>query len=162
MYDKIDSSSSWVLQRFNKRFTLEKLKCLRIFRIYRRCVLGCQPWQVSLSFLISFSDVCMLSPVRLFAIPSTVAHQAPPSMGFFQARILEWVAISFSRGSSWSKDWSCVSCVSCIGRRILYYWHYVGNPAFLLSKHTFKKCPLLNLCCGSCHFFFRAFWQLLI
>ena len=26
--------------------------------------------------------------------------QAPPSMGFFQARILEWVAISFSRGSS--------------------------------------------------------------
>ena len=34
-----------------------------------------------------------------FAIPWTVAHQAPLSMGFFQARILEWVAISFSRGS---------------------------------------------------------------
>ena len=32
--------------------------------------------------------------------PWTVAHQVPLSMGFFQARILEWVAISFSRGSS--------------------------------------------------------------
>ena len=26
--------------------------------------------------------------------------------GIFQARILEWVAISFSRGSSWSRDWT--------------------------------------------------------
>ena len=31
-----------------------------------------------------------------FATPWTVAHQASLSMGFFQARILEWVAISFS------------------------------------------------------------------
>ena len=29
--------------------------------------------------------------------PWTVAHQAPPSMGILQARVLEWVAISFSR-----------------------------------------------------------------
>ena len=40
-----------------------------------------------------------LSRVQLFATPWTVAHQSPPSMGIFQARILEWVAISFSRGS---------------------------------------------------------------
>ena len=32
----------------------------------------------------------------------------------FQARILEWVAISFFRGSSWPRDWTLVSCVSCI------------------------------------------------
>ena len=30
----------------------------------------------------------------------TVAHQAPLSMGFFQARILEWAAIPCSRGSN--------------------------------------------------------------
>ena len=29
--------------------------------------------------------------------------------GIFQARILEWVAISFSRGSSWARDWTQVS-----------------------------------------------------
>ena len=32
-----------------------------------------------------------------FATPWTVACQAPLSMGFFQARILEWVAIPFVR-----------------------------------------------------------------
>ena len=33
-----------------------------------------------------------------------VTHQAPLSIGVFQARILECVAISYSRGSSQSKD----------------------------------------------------------
>ena len=35
--------------------------------------------------------------------------------GILQARILEWVAISFSRGSSWPRDWAQVSCIA--GRR---------------------------------------------
>ena len=39
-----------------------------------------------------------------FETPWTVAHQAPLSMEFSQARILEWVAISFSRGSSYFRD----------------------------------------------------------
>ena len=29
-----------------------------------------------------------------------------------QARILEWVAISFSRGSSRPRDWTCISCIA--------------------------------------------------
>ena len=31
-----------------------------------------------------------------------------------QARILEWITIPFSRGSSWPKDRTCISCISCI------------------------------------------------
>ena len=38
-----------------------------------------------------------LNPVLLFVTPWTVAYQASPSVGFFQARVLEWVAISLSR-----------------------------------------------------------------
>ena len=38
---------------------------------------------------------------------------------FSQARIMEWVAISFSRGSSWPRDWTPVSCI--IGR-LLTLW----------------------------------------
>ena len=34
--------------------------------------------------------------------------------GILQARILEWVAISYSRGSSGPRDQTCVSCDSCI------------------------------------------------
>ena len=32
--------------------------------------------------------------------------------GIFQARVLEWVAISFFRGSSWPRDWTQVSCIT--------------------------------------------------
>ena len=39
--------------------------------------------------------------------------------GISQAKILEWVAISFSKGSSWPRNWTHVSC---IGRQILYHW----------------------------------------
>ena len=39
-----------------------------------------------------------------------------------QARILEWVAISFSRGSSWSKNWTWITCFPSIGRYILCHW----------------------------------------
>ena len=41
--------------------------------------------------------------------------------GIFQARILEWVAISHSRESFWPSDGDWVSSVSCIDRWILYY-----------------------------------------
>ena len=40
--------------------------------------------------------------------------------GIFWARILEQVAISFSRRSFWLRDWTHVSCVSCNDRQILY------------------------------------------
>ena len=34
--------------------------------------------------------------------------------GVSQVRLLEWVAISSSRGSSWPRDWTCISHISCI------------------------------------------------
>ena len=48
---------------------------------------------------------------------------SPPGSvhAIFQARILEWVAIFFSRGASWHRDGTHVSWVSCTGRRILYH-----------------------------------------
>ena len=43
-----------------------------------------------------------------YSLPRSSIH------GIFQARILEWVAISFSRGSSQPKDQTRVSCI--VGR----------------------------------------------
>ena len=40
--------------------------------------------------------------------------------GIFQARILEWVTISYSRGSSWPRYRTYVSYVSFIGRQIFF------------------------------------------
>ena len=58
----------------------------------------------------------------VLATPWTVAYQDPLSMSILQERMLEWVAISSSRGSFWPKDWTCVFCITCIGRQILYHW----------------------------------------
>ena len=41
--------------------------------------------------------------------------------GIFQARLLEWVTISYSRGSFWPRDRTLISYVSCIGRWVLYH-----------------------------------------
>ena len=69
-----------------------------------------------LTFFLSFwvSTFCcaqLLSPVWLFPTPWTVAYQAPLFMGIFQARMLEWVAIHSSRGSS-QPDWTQVSHIA--------------------------------------------------
>ena len=48
---------------------------------------------------------------------------SPPGssvQGILKARILEWVAISFPKGSFRPRDWSCVSCSA--GRQTLYHW----------------------------------------
>ena len=61
----------------------------------------------------------------------------PPSSsvhGISQARILEWVAISFSSGSSWTRD---QTHVSCIGRWILYHW---ATWEALMSIYNIYKC----------------------
>ena len=49
------------------------------------------------------------------SLPGSLVH------GISQAKILEWVAISYSRGSSQPRDRTRVSCFSCIGRQILYH-----------------------------------------
>ena len=49
----------------------------------------------------------------------------PSVHGIFQARILEWVTVSSSRGFFWPRDGtqiSYVSCISCIDRQILHCW----------------------------------------
>ena len=49
----------------------------------------------------------VLSPGWPLAIPGTVSHLAPLSMGTLQARTLEWVAMSSCRGSSRPRDGTC-------------------------------------------------------
>ena len=49
--------------------------------------------------------------------PKDYSQPGSSVRGILQTRILEKVAISFSRGSSRTRDWTCVSC---IGKRVLY------------------------------------------
>jgi len=67
------------------------------------------------------------SCVHVQLCPTLCNHMdcSPPDSsvhGIFQARILEWVAISYSKGSFWPRDRTCISCISHIGRQILYHF----------------------------------------
>ena len=56
--------------------------------------------------------LCHSSHISLPATPWSAARQVPPSMWILQARILEWVAIPFSRGSSQPRDGTQVSRIA--------------------------------------------------
>ena len=78
----------------------------------------------------------LLSHVWLFVTPWTVAMGFHPVHGIFQTRILEWVAISSSRDSSWPRDPACDSCIFCVGRQILHhYCHLAILLSALLHQH---------------------------
>ena len=51
--------------------------------------------------------------------------------GILQASTLEWVAIPFSRGSSWPRDWTWASYVSCIGRWVFFITRSTWVPALV-------------------------------
>ena len=72
--------------------------------------------------LSMIQHVCMISRfsrVQLFVTPMDCSLPGSSVLGFPQARILEWVAISFSRGSSKLRD--CTQ-VSCIAGRFFTFW----------------------------------------
>ena len=55
--------------------------------------------------LIAQSCLILCNPTD-YSLPGSTVH------GILQARILEWIAIPFSRGSSLSRGWTWVSCVA--------------------------------------------------
>ena len=56
--------------------------------------------------------------------------------GIFQSRIQAWIAISSSRGSSQPRDQTRLSCISSIGRQILYQ---LGYQSEVKNKNVTKE-----------------------
>ena len=79
------------------------------------------------------------------SLPASSVH------GISQARILEWVAISFSRGSSRPRD---RTHVSCIDRLVLYHWamgeahlfvYSIPKPRFIVDLQKSRPKVLVNI-----------------
>ena len=83
----------------------------------------------------------MFSHVWFFCGPVDCSPPGSSVLGISQARILEWVVKPSSRGSSQPRDWTLVSC---IGRRILYWWP--AGRLFSLHRGLYlrKGVPLLG------------------
>ena len=81
----------------------------------------------------------LFSCIQLFVTPRAI--YSPPGSsahGVFQAGILEWVAMSFSGGSSCLRDRTRVFYISCTGRCVLYHYHHLGSPSVIHThKHIF-------------------------
>ena len=105
---------------------------------------------LTLNVTVSQDSVCAFSAMSDSFWPMDCSPPGSSVHGISQTRILEWVAIPFSRGSSQPRDWTWISCmagrfftvsaireapnmsvlalagnqtqVSCIGRWSLYHW----------------------------------------
>ena len=72
----------------------------------------------------------LLSHVQYFVAPWSLPGSS--ALGINLARILEWDAISYSRGSSQTRDQMCVPFVSCFGKWIFSPLMPTGKPIYLL------------------------------
>ena len=73
--------------------------------------------------------------------PTTAARQAPLSMEFSRQEYGSGLPCP-SRGSSQSRDQTCISCVSHIRRQVLYRQCHLGSPGTkraVLSKKSSQK-----------------------
>ena len=110
-------------------------------------------WRVYVRVKVLVAQLCLtlFDPMDC-SLPGSSIH------GILQGRILEWVAIPSSRGSSPPRDWIPVSC---IGRWILYHlshWEVQYTGLQLLSKNSHLP---LKLCCfrSLCAFRWRRQWH---
>ena len=109
---------------------------LQFLKVYDRAEVK----QDSYGFLLSvfFLNCCCCLVAKLY--PTLLWPSIPPGFsvhGILQTSILQWVAISFSRGSSQPRD---QTCISCIGKRILYHWA-MGEAQYLESYNVIPWFP---------------------
>ena len=101
------------------------------------CIVDLQYWfqvyNIVIQYFNNFTPFKVIRKYWLYSLYCCLVARSCPTLcdpmdrslpwssvhGISQARILEWVAISFSRGSFWPRDWTRASS---IGRQILYHW----------------------------------------
>ena len=84
---------------------------------------------------------------------SNFLNCSPPSSsvhGISQTRIMEWVAISFSRGSSWPRNLN--PCL-LLGRWIFYHLSHQGSPVGGGQRMWFHSVLTLGSCCWCINIF---------
>ena len=115
----------WVIRIWSRAFQL----------VQARCVGSCLAVDPPESFLsvttyLLFQTACV--PSCTVMSDSLRPHDGLPGFslhGIFKARILEWVTISSSRGSSPPRDRTCVSCMFCIAYRF-FTTAPPGSPSY--------------------------------
>ena len=94
---------STILWRCNKMQNSRTIPCLSFCK--EKAVFQEKSVRNTLLFASVAKSCPTLCNPMVCSLPGSSVH------GIFQAKILEWAAISSSRGSSWSRDWTCIFCI---------------------------------------------------
>ena len=92
-------------------------------------------WEKRWLTMLEKVKVLVLSRVW-FCDPMGCSPPGSSVNGILQARLLEWVAFPFSRGSSQPRDWTCVSYVSCIDS-----WFFTTEPPTIQVFFSISEVP---------------------
>ena len=100
----------WVSDAIQLSHPLSSHYLILCHPILLHALLDCKEILVKLIKIESESDITQSCPTLCdpmeCSLPCSSIH------GIFQARVLEWIAISFSRGSSGPRDWTWVSHIT--------------------------------------------------
>ena len=152
VYDKWQWPAQWLDQeKAPKHFTKPNLHYRRGHGHYLVVCCWSDPLQLSESWGNHYLwEVCLMKVKALvdqscltLCDPVDCSPSGSPVCGIFQERILEWVAISFSRGSTWTR-------VSRIRGRNFYHLSHQGSPLVVLQSHWKVSCRHHPCCCCCC------------
>ena len=130
------------------------------------------PYVFWMDFSFFFCCCCLVAKLcPILCDPMDCSPLGSSVHGILQARILEWVAITSSRGSSLPRDQIHVSYVSCIARHVLYHQHHLGSS--LVSSFwdtidmvkfmvSFSTVSLTNLAWLDQQVFLVLFWNITV
>ena len=108
----------------SKRLRVEVIQFESIHMRYCKLSKLISPWGPTKSFMKVKEKVKVAQSCLILCHPMDYTVH-----GILQARILEWVAVPFSRGSSQARDWTQVSCIagrfftSWATRKAQEYWN---------------------------------------
>ena len=144
----LNSNHSWLwIGQLGRNQWKHPVRINWLYRIYNRSMFIL--FLVNCVTVILPVSVCVCVCVCVRALMCSVAqlcltHGLPCSsvLEIFQARMLEWVAISSSRGSSQPRDQTHVSYVSGIGGQILYHVGIIYNKLMFIL--TFLESQVLS------------------
>jgi len=111
---------------FSQRFLINIFIMTSAIQHISKCVLN-------VYWIFVYKCVCVCVCVLSCLTVCSPIDCSPPGFsvhGIFQARILEYVAISYSWGSSRPRDWIHITYISCIGRQMLYHECHLGSHIY--------------------------------
>ena len=95
-----------VYASYSNKYIFHSYMCTNMCDLFELCKINNLTLTVC-PFLKIVAQSCLtLCDPMDYSLPGSSVH------GIFQARILEWLAIFFSRGSSWPRDWTQISCIA--------------------------------------------------